>query len=111
MGEHYLHTTSMLAALNNVKVKVAKVDENGNVIKDSNGNVIYGDTMSLYDAFEIKQNEIDGVTDNIEYSSIDIPRDRDGNSRIVQVQKDDEGNETTSVFGDDEMFNLKLRIQ
>lgn len=111
MGEHYLHTTSMLAALNKIKVKVAKVDEDGNIIKDSNGNIVYGDTISLYDAFEIRQNKVDGVTDNIEYSSIDIPRDKDGNSRLIQVQKDGEGNETTSVFGDDEMFNLKLRIQ
>lgn len=96
MGEHYLHTVSMLAALNNVKVKVAKTDADGKVVKDENGNIVYGDTMSLYDAMEIKQNNIKGIDKEETYSSIDLPRDSEGNSLLYQVGKDENGSETLS---------------
>ena len=97
MGEHYLHTLSMLAALNNVKVKIAKTDSSGNIIHDSEGNIVYGDTISLYDAYYVKENEMKGVDKAIKYSTIELP------DNIVK--------ENGEAFTEDDFNNLKLRIQ
>lgn len=103
MGEHYLHTVSMLAALNNKKVRVAKRDSDGNIQTDEDGNVIYGELQSLYDAFEVKMNDMEGISDSDRFYTVDIPRDKKGNSLVV--------NEDGSQFTDEDMFNMKLKIQ
>ena len=98
MGEHYLHSISMLAILDKNKVRVPQTDKDGNPVKDSEGKIAYGELISLYDALKVTESEIEGFDGkNKKVYKIDYP----------QFMLKEDG----SLFTQDDFLKIKLMIQ